>query len=78
MLVLSRHIDEKIYIGDDIVITLCDIRGDKARIGVDCPKHIRVDRQEVREAINRESAEAERERKYQAKRNQSEQAGGGK
>lgn len=72
MLVLSRHIDEKIYIGDDIIITLCDIRGDKARIGVDCPKHIRVDRQEVREAINREAAEAAREKAYQAKR----QAGG--
>lgn len=47
MLVLSRHRGETIRINDDIIITLVDIRGDRARIGVDAPAHIRVDRQEV-------------------------------
>jgi carbon storage regulator CsrA len=37
MLVLSRHRDESIIIGDDIVLTIVDIRGDKVRIGIDAP-----------------------------------------
>ena len=37
MLVLSRHRDESIMIGDDIVVTIVDIRGDKVRLGIDAP-----------------------------------------
>lgn len=48
MLVLSRHIDESIMIGDDIVITVIDIRGDKVRLGISAPIGIPVDREEVR------------------------------
>ena len=51
MLVLSRYRDESIYIGDDVVITVVDIRGDRVRIGVDAPSHVSVHRQEVYEAI---------------------------
>ena len=47
MLVLSRHRDESIIIGDDIVITVVDIRGDKVRIGIAAPAEISVDRYEV-------------------------------
>jgi len=47
MLVLSRHRDESIIIGDDIVITVVDIRGDKVRLGIDAPTDIPVHRQEV-------------------------------
>lgn len=53
MLVLSRHRDESIMIGDDVVITIVDIRGDKVRIGIDAPQTIPVHRQEVYEAIQR-------------------------
>jgi len=51
MLVLSRYRDESIYIGDDIVITVVDIRGDRVRIGVQAPPDVTVHRQEVYEAI---------------------------
>ena len=49
MLVLSRHRDESIMIGDDIVITVVDVRGDKVRLGIDAPTDIPVHRQEVLE-----------------------------
>ena len=54
MLVLSRHRDESIMIGDDIVITVVDIRGDKVRLGIDAPTQIPVHRQEIYDAIQRE------------------------
>ncbi|MFI4877057.1 MAG: carbon storage regulator CsrA, partial [Blastopirellula sp. JB062] len=54
MLVLSRHRDESIMIGDNIVITIVDIRGDKVRLGIAAPQDIPVHRQEVYEAIQRE------------------------
>jgi len=58
MLVLSRQRDESIVIGDDIVITVVDVRGDKVRLGIDAPSNIPVHRQEVYEAIQRESIRA--------------------
>lgn len=58
MLVLSRHRDESIIIGDDIVITIVDIRGDKVRLGIDAPTDIPVHRREVYEAIQRENRKA--------------------
>ena len=58
MLVLSRHRDESIMIGDDIVVTIVDIRGDKVRLGIDAPSAIPVHRQEVYEAIQRENRKA--------------------
>ncbi len=58
MLVLSRHRDESIMIGDDVVVTIVDIRGDKVRLGIEAPQHIPVHRQEVYEAIQRENRNA--------------------
>jgi carbon storage regulator len=55
MLVLSRHRDESIMIGDDIVVTIVDIRGDKVRLGINAPTTVPVHRQEVYEAIQREN-----------------------
>ncbi len=55
MLVLSRQRDESIIIGDNIVITVVDIRGDKVRLGIEAPKEVSVHRQEVYEAIQREN-----------------------
>ncbi len=60
MLVLSRQRDESIIIGDNIVITIVDIRGDKVRLGIDAPTEIPVHRQEVYEAIQRENLRASR------------------
>ena len=58
MLVLSRQRDESIMIGDNIVITVVDIRGDKVRLGISAPTEIPVHRQEVYEAIQRENLRA--------------------
>lgn len=57
MLVFSRKRDEKFVIGDNIVVTIVDIRGDKVRIGVDAPNDIPVHRKEVYEAIQRANKE---------------------
>ena len=55
MLCLSRKKDEQIRIGDNIVITIVEIRGDKVRIGIDAPRETAVHRQEVWVAIKKES-----------------------
>ena len=55
MLVLSRKRDESIVIGNNVVITIVDIRGDKVRLGITAPTEIDVHRQEVYEAIQREN-----------------------
>ena len=54
MLVLSRQKDESIMIGDNVEITIVDVRGDKVRLGITAPKEIPVHRREVYEAIQRE------------------------
>lgn len=51
MLILSRHVDESIIVGDDVVITIIAIRGDKVRIGIHAPKSLPVHRREIYEAI---------------------------
>ena len=55
MLVLSRKKDEKIIIGDKITLMVIDIRGDKVRLGIDAPKDVTVHREEVYEAIQKET-----------------------
>ncbi len=60
MLVLSRQRDETIMIGDDIEITVVDIRGDKVRVGITAPARIAVHRKEVWEAIKAENQRAAR------------------
>ena len=56
MLVLSRYKDQSIYIGDDIVVTIVDVRGDRIRLGIEAPATVPVHRQEIYEAIRRENA----------------------
>ncbi len=58
MLVLSRNRDETIMIGDDIEITVVDIRGDKVRLGISAPTRIAVHRKEIYEAIKAENQRA--------------------
>ena len=66
MLVLSRHRDESIMIGDNIIITVVDVRGDKVRLGIDAPTDIPVHRQEVYDAIQRERAKDRDEKNVSA------------
>lgn len=56
MLVLSRKRNETILIGENVAVTIIDIRGDKVRLGVEAPREISVYRQEVHESIKRNGA----------------------
>ncbi len=47
MLILSRRLNEKLVIGENITITLLGIQGNQARIGIDAPKDISVHREEI-------------------------------
>lgn len=58
MLVLSRTRDETIMIGDNIEVTVVDVRGDKVRLGINAPTSIPVHRKEVYAAIQRENEQA--------------------
>jgi carbon storage regulator len=58
MLILSRKINEKVVIGEDISVSIIEIRGDQVRIGIDAPKKVKVFRQEVFDAIKLENKEA--------------------
>jgi carbon storage regulator len=58
MLVLSRQKDESIMIGDDVEITIVDVRGDKVRLGINAPREISVHRKEIYLAIQKEKLEA--------------------
>tara|TARA_B100000959_G_scaffold228576_1_gene243938 strand:- start:4767 stop:4934 length:168 start_codon:yes stop_codon:yes gene_type:complete len=55
MLVLSRKAEESMFIGDDIKITVLDIRGGQVRIGITAPQDIKIHREEVYDRINKET-----------------------
>ncbi|MDR1177583.1 MAG: carbon storage regulator CsrA [Spirochaetaceae bacterium] len=58
MLILSRKVNEKIMIGEDISVSILEIRGDQVRIGVEAPRQVKVFRQEVFDAIKAENEAA--------------------
>ncbi len=58
MLVLTRKAGEGIVIGDDIKITIVELKGGGVRIGIDAPREMKVHRQEVFERIKEENREA--------------------
>lgn len=58
MLILSRKKDESIIIGDNIEISIVDIKGDHVKLGIKAPKEVKVYRQEVYEAILHENEAA--------------------
>lgn len=58
MLILSRKINEKIMIGDDIAVSVIEIRGDQVKLGVDAPRSVKVFRREVFDAILNENRAA--------------------
>lgn len=58
MLVLTRKPGERILIGDDIIVTVLDVRGDSVRIGIDAPRGYRIQRDEVVQAVGEANLEA--------------------
>lgn len=56
MLVISRGLDDSIMIGDDIMVTIVDIRPDKVRLGISAPREMSVLRQEVHDAVHAASS----------------------
>ncbi|MEX0642982.1 MAG: carbon storage regulator CsrA [Pirellulales bacterium] len=68
MLVLSRQRDESIIIGDNVIVTIVDVRGDKVRLGIEAPREVSVHRREVYEAIQRENQQAGQIRLEEARR----------
>jgi carbon storage regulator len=54
MLVLTRKVNETIQIGDDIFVTITDLKKDKVRIGITAPNNVPVDRQEIADAKKRQ------------------------
>lgn len=58
MLILTRKRDESIIIGDDVKVTIVDVRGDQVKLGIDAPRHISVHREEVYREIQEENRRA--------------------
>jgi cytosine deaminase len=58
MLVLSRTRDQSIMIGDDVQLTVVDVRGDKVRLGINAPTSVKVYRKEIYDEIKKENARA--------------------
>lgn len=58
MLVLSRRIGESVVVGDDVTITVLEVRGDVVRIGIDAPRSVKVHRAELLAQLAETNAEA--------------------
>jgi carbon storage regulator len=58
MLILSRRINEKIVIGDDIIVSVVEVRGDQVKLGIEAPRNVKVFREEVFIAIQEENKRA--------------------
>lgn len=58
MLVLSRRLGESIVIGNDVVVTVLDVKGDQVRLGIDAPRDVQVHREEVYRQLEAQNAAA--------------------
>lgn len=58
MLVLSRRVGESIVIGDDVTVTVLEVRGDIVRVGIDAPRSVAVHRAELLEQLETSNREA--------------------
>ncbi len=58
MLILTRRVGESVVIGDDIVVTVVEVRGDSVRIGIDAPRSVDVHREEVYRELQQANRQA--------------------
>jgi carbon storage regulator len=58
MLVLSRRVGDSIAIGDDVVVTILEVRSDVVRVGIDAPRSVRVHRAELLEQLESSNRQA--------------------
>ena len=58
MLVLTRRPGESIMIGDDVVVTVLDVRGDVVRVGIKAPRSVQVHREEVYQELQKANVDA--------------------
>jgi carbon storage regulator len=58
VLVLTRRAGESVVIGDDVVVTVVEVRGDVVRLGIDAPRDVKVHREEVYRAVAEANAAA--------------------
>ena len=61
MLILTRKVDEKLLIGDDITISVLEIRGNQVKIGVDAPKDVAIYREEIYHKVKETPDKAQQE-----------------
>lgn len=59
MLVLSRKESQRIMLGDDIVITIVRVSGDKVRLGIEAPPHVVVLREELQKVVKAEGEKSD-------------------
>jgi carbon storage regulator len=60
MLILARKINESIMVGDQVEISIVDIKGDQVKLGINAPRSVKVYRREVYQLIQQENLEAAR------------------
>lgn len=58
MLILTRRVGENVIVGDDIVISIIEVRGDAVRVGIEAPRSLSVHREEVWLELRRANAQA--------------------
>ena len=56
MLILTRRVNEKLMVGDDVTVTVLSISGNQVRIGVNAPRQVPVHREEIYEKIKRQES----------------------
>lgn len=56
MLILTRRVDERIFIGDDITLCVLDIEGNRVRLGLEAPKEIAILREEIHEKYSSDAS----------------------
>ena len=56
MLILTRRVNEKLMVGDDVTVTVLSISGNQVRIGVNAPRHVPVHREEIYDKVKRQES----------------------